>query len=611
MSYQAYTQAQTASDGGKKRKTAAGSVEKAFQNSAREQCDSEVARMYYTGGLSFNLARNPHYRNSYIRASTLPGYIPPGYNALRTTLLAKERKNIEHHLEPIKITWKDKGVSLCSDGWSDAQRRPLINVIATCESGPMMLRAINCEGEFKDHALIADLIIDSIKEVGWENVVQVITDNAPICSKAGALIASKYPTIFWTPCVVHTLNLAVKNICTPSLVASNADVFDACCWIQPVYEDVMFIKNFIMNHGMRLVMFNDHCNLKLLSVAPTRFASTLIMLKRFRQIRNGLQQMVISPKWDDYKEDDVRKAASVKEKLLDELLWDDIDYIISFTEPIYEMIRRADTDRPSLHLVYEWWDSMIEQVKKAIYRKERKQPHEESPFWDAVYKVLMARWSKSNTSLNCLAHSLNPKYYSSEWLSEDTNRVAPHKDLEITRERKNCILRYFANEDDRRKVNIEFANFSMCMQEFGSGDSMKDRFIMEPITWWAVHGASAPSLQAIAFKVLGQPCSSSCCERNWSTYNFIHSVRRNKITPQRAEDLVFVHTNLRLLARRSPSYNESATQMWDVGGDEFDSLEETNVGRLEIANLSLDEPQLEGVLFEDEDLEDVVQVDGC
>ncbi|XP_024196212.1 uncharacterized protein LOC112199422 [Rosa chinensis] len=248
----------------------AGSVEKAFQNSAREQCDGEVARMYYTGGLSFNQARNPHYRNSYIRASTLPGYILPGYNALRTTLLAKERKNIEHHLKPIKKTWKDKGVSLCSDGWSDAQRRPLINVIATCESGPMMLKAINCQGEFKDHAMIAYLIIDSIKEVGWENVVQVITDNALVCSKASD---SKYPTIFWTTCVVHTLNLAVKNICTPSLLSSNADVFDACCWIQPVSEDVMFIKNFIMNHGMRLVMFNDHCNLKLLSVAPTRWSS--------------------------------------------------------------------------------------------------------------------------------------------------------------------------------------------------------------------------------------------------------------------------------------------------------------------------------------------------
>ncbi|KAK9923935.1 hypothetical protein M0R45_032331 [Rubus argutus] len=107
-----------------------------------------------------------------------------GYNALRTTLLAKERKNIEFHLQPIKATWKDKGVSVCSDGWSDAQRRPIINVMAACESGPMMLKAVNCEGEFKDHVLVANLIIESIKEVGWENVVQVITDNALVCSKA-------------------------------------------------------------------------------------------------------------------------------------------------------------------------------------------------------------------------------------------------------------------------------------------------------------------------------------------------------------------------------------------------------------------------------------------
>ncbi|CAA7017948.1 unnamed protein product [Microthlaspi erraticum] len=37
---------------------------KAFNNEAREQCDGEIARMFYTSGLSFNVARNPHYHNS-------------------------------------------------------------------------------------------------------------------------------------------------------------------------------------------------------------------------------------------------------------------------------------------------------------------------------------------------------------------------------------------------------------------------------------------------------------------------------------------------------------------------------------------------------------------
>ncbi|CAL9026322.1 unnamed protein product [Prunus brigantina] len=37
--------------------------------------------------------------------------------------------------------------------------------------------------------------------------------------------------------------------------------------------------------------------------------------------------------------------------------------------------------------------------------------------------------------------------------------------------------------------------------------------------------------------------------------------------------------------------------MWDVGGDAFDSMDLENAGVLEIANLSLDEPDLEGIIF--------------
>lgn len=148
-------------------------------------------------------------------------------------------------------------------------------------------------------------------------------------------------------------------------------------------------------------------------------------------------------------------------------------------------------------------------------------------------------------------------------------------------------------------VNIEFAKFSGAMDEFSEQDSLLDRGAMEPKVWWVVHGSSTPMLQSLALKILGQPSSSSCCERNWSTYSFVHSMKRAKMTPQRAEDLVYVHTNLRLLSRRSPHYNEGETKMWDIGGDSFDSLE--GAGILEVANLSLDEPDMEAVVFADGD----------
>ncbi|XP_074560367.1 uncharacterized protein LOC141816496 [Curcuma longa] len=191
-------------------------------------------------------------------------------------------------------------------------------------------------------------------------------------------------------------------------------------------------------------------------------------------------------------------------------------------------------------------------------------------------------------------------YYSNEWLQESPNRLPPHRDIEVSRERKKCIERYYSNSSERRSVNEEFASFSAAIDDFSDNDAMRDRGLMSPTKWWVIHGASAPTLQNLALKLLGHP-SSSCCERNWSTYNFIHSLKRNKITPQRAEDLVYVHYNLRLLSRRSPHYSEGESKMWDVGADAFDSMDMEGAAILEIANLSLDEPELEAVLFTDED----------
>ena len=66
------------------------------------------------------------------------------------------------------------------------------------------------------------------------------------------------------------------------------------------------------------------------------------------------------------------KARRVKELVLDDIWWDKIDYILSFTAPIYDIIRVCDTDKPYLQLVYNIWDTMIEKVKLAIYKYEGK-----------------------------------------------------------------------------------------------------------------------------------------------------------------------------------------------------------------------------------------------
>jgi len=80
---------------------------------------------------------------------------------LRGSLLEKERSHVENLLQPIKNSWKQKGVTIVSDGWSDPQRRPFINFIAINESGPMFLEAIYGSGEIKDKDFIAKHMRDN------------------------------------------------------------------------------------------------------------------------------------------------------------------------------------------------------------------------------------------------------------------------------------------------------------------------------------------------------------------------------------------------------------------------------------------------------------------
>ncbi len=50
--------------------------------------------------------------------------------------------------------------------------------------------------------------------------------------------------------------------------------------------------------------------------------------------------------------------------------------------------------------------------------------------------------------------------------------------------------------------------------------------------------------------VLLQVTSASSCERNWSAFGFIHTKSRNRLKPKKAEELVYVFSNRRLLARQ-------------------------------------------------------------
>ncbi|KAL4561073.1 hypothetical protein LXL04_033235 [Taraxacum kok-saghyz] len=71
----------------------------------------------------------------------------------------------------------------------------------------------------------------------------------------------------------------------------------------------------------------------------------------------------------------------------------------------------------------------------------------------------------------------------------------------------------------------------------------------QPVKWWLSYGDECPELQHLVVCVLSLTCSATGCERNWSTFDHVHSKKRNRLEQQRLNALVFVKYNLNLNMR--------------------------------------------------------------
>ena len=93
---------------------------------------------------------------------------------------------------------------------------------------------------------------------------------------------------------------------------------------------------------------------------------------------------------------------------------------------------------------------------------------------------------------------------------------------------------------------------------------------MNLVRWWICHGANGVHLQKLSIRVLSQVACSSSTKRNWSTYGFIHSVKRNRLGSQK-KDFVYVHSKLCLASCRGPEYSNGPSKEWDVDLESLDS----------------------------------------
>ena len=441
----------------------------------RDDTDDAIGKFLFANGIPFHVSRSPYYKEM-VKAIATAGssYVPPGEHKLRTVILDRQVSNITMHKEQMRQTWVREGCSIVMDGWTDIAKRPLINIIVTCREGPFFLRAIDCSGKRKDAAFQFELLRDAIEEVGPINVVQVVTDAAAVCRSAGLLIQDKYRHIFWTPCCVHALNNALKDI-------------GKIEWVSSLVTTARNVQMFICNHHTSLAMYRSHSRKEFLKPTKTRYASYFLLLERMLEVQPALQAMVVTPEWSRWAESKTDEGKKIRVQILDNDWWTDCGYLVSLLRPIVEVICYTDIDSPSLGEIYETFDSMLGQVKVAIREKD---PSLEF-YTTQIRPIIQRRWDRMNTPLHMEAYALNPK-----WYVERPGRILPIEDPEVKKGFRVAITKMY-NAKEGKTLRRQWMQFASLNGPFNKSDAREDCNDLgqdDPIGWWTKHRGDAPEI---------------------------------------------------------------------------------------------------------------------
>lgn len=147
-----------------------------------------------------------------------------------------------------------------SDGWTDRKGSTLLNFLVHCPKGTMFINSVDASEHIKDAATICELLDGFIQEIGVQNVVQVIIDNAPNYVSAGKILMERHRTLFWTPCATHCLDLLLEDMGKLS-------------FIKEVVDMARSVPKFIYNHAfvlslMRKFTRNKELRCPVINVLP-------------------------------------------------------------------------------------------------------------------------------------------------------------------------------------------------------------------------------------------------------------------------------------------------------------------------------------------------------
>ncbi|XP_042443946.1 uncharacterized protein LOC122029053 [Zingiber officinale] len=272
-------------------------------------------------------------------------------------------------------------------------------------------------------------------------------------------------------------------------------------------EHAKMVVKFLYGHGTILSLMRKYTNGKeILRPAVTRFATSFFTLQR-----KVVKRIVIN----------------------DPNFWPHVAFCVKSVVPLVSVLREVDSEeRSAMGYIYELMDKAKETIKFNCGGVDRK--------YKPIWKKIDSRWTPQlHHPLHAAGYYLNPQLRYEERFSYCD---------EVRDGLYTCMDRMLSS-DDRLKADIQLDLYNKAEGEFGTPIAKRTRMLRTPVSWWERFGSKTPELTTFAIRVLGLTCSASGCERNWSTFESIHTKKRNRLEHAKLNALVFVKYNFKLRER--------------------------------------------------------------
>ena len=166
----------------------------------------------------------------------------------------------------------------------------------------------------------------------------------------GRLVEAEFPTIVWTPCASHRLDLLMEDI-------------GKLAWVKRVVKKAKSIVTFFTTKLKVLEMFRTHSPLELRKPSSTRFAYIWLPLERIYEVRSALRQTVVSTLWNEWDDHDTDDARAMQRLCLQEAFWRQVRAIVIAVTPFYRVLRMSDCEGSTMGLLVHFFRGAIAEVR--------------------------------------------------------------------------------------------------------------------------------------------------------------------------------------------------------------------------------------------------------